>query len=98
MIFMHRRDFILRSLKWGSTIALSAILSPLLISAKTPISNSATVPDDILFTSNLPIVKNQFDFAKRRLRSFTNKVILNHSDIEATDDITAIPIIRENAH
>lgn len=89
---MNRRDFILRSFKWGSVVTMSAILSPLLMDFKTPISSSAPVSKDILFTSDLPIVENHFDFSSHRLRSHTDKIILHHSDIEGTDDINAIDI------
>lgn len=89
---MNRRDFIFRVLKWGSIVLASTVISPLLIEPKASVGVSAPVSKDILFSSNLPIVENHFTFASHRLRSYTDKIVIHHSDIEGTDDINAIDI------
>ncbi len=94
---MNRRDFILRSLKWGGVLTLGTVaytvLSPLILSTKRQFITNRKLPfKNILFSSNLPITENHFDFAIHRKRTITDKIIIHHSAVSGTDELTAADI------
>ena len=90
---MNRRDFIIKSLKLSGALLLGRAIAPALFSdvLKNPIPTEKTIPKihNILFSSNLPIVENHFDFTWLKPRQTTQKIVLHHSAIADTDSINA---------
>ncbi len=91
---MNRRDFILKTLKMSSALLVGTGLSEVASSLLNLDKNICQAYDYTLFSSDLPIVENHFSFRSLNLRSSTNKIIVHHSAIGGSDDVTAADIHR----
>ena len=94
---MNRREFILQGLRWGGTLLLGTALSAIAPGSLKAVSEPAEAAAEhnyLLYNSGLPITENTFSFDRLRLRTDTERIIIHHSAIGFTDEVTAADIHR----